>query len=407
MVEDAAYMQDFSFCYVVGARLVGAYNSGRGDRSDQVFQNVIRNSYFVHCGSGAARQPAAFLKAEYSGRAAAGADTGGGGQGDQLTIVTVNVLPPALALEPYTIPIFAEIDGNLHQVRAIDGRNSKISLFPWLPNASRSGSLRYIFGAGLMSAAGDAGMLRAKVASTHCAIGVHNWATYGGEIQGTFQFCAVGFMNGQWSVPTIGPEYNGYFEGNSFDFVDSSGSGYFTLEAEQALDAGKTLKIIARNSDRAKSLVSHVKMPGLMNIGGYWHHPELAPDFSEGLDFARVSLDRHNHVMLPLAGDDADIRIDAQSAATFNRLFGYRARTLQVVGTAASGAPTRITVRLEYYQTIPAGAHVKDRGRRINGGALGADAVFTGFTGPVLMQISLDPADATNIRVVFFAGKGA
>jgi hypothetical protein len=404
-IEDQAQMQVFTTLSVHHARLCGVYNSGRGSSGDNVFQNRILNALFSLCGSGMGtglQAPQGFQSAGYSQRSDSGAPTEPG----QRTRLRVSALPSP-AVERFAsdglpfLPMFAMVGTELHEVTAIDRAGGTVTLYPWVDRtAPTNGTIRFIYGGGLLTVDGDAGMLDAKIASTACASGVQNLATYGGTFQLTAQHCAVGFAQGKGrAFASVGGLLNLYSEGNDFDFVFNS-VGTFTLVAEQALDVSKIIYFNPRRGDN--KLAEHLKPGGLlMNIAGTWHSVEMSQDVDGGLYSATIAFTHPSSRLVPLRGDNVAISIvdpparegGPPAAPHYQRLFGYRARLIDVTGTGPGGRPTG---------TITVAPHA---GLGINGGAPGAAAAFSGFTGPVRVRLELDPAAEGNLLVTFPSGR--
>jgi hypothetical protein len=169
--------------------------------------------------------------------------------------------------------------------------------------------------------------------------------------------------------------------------------------AEQALDISKIIYFNPRRGDN--KLAEHLKPGGLlMNIGGSWHSVEMSQDVDGGLYSTAIAFTQPSSRLVPLRGDNVAVSIvdprlyegGPSAAQHFKRLFGYRARLVDVTGSGAGGQPTGAITVTPYPEL------------RINGGAPGAAAAFRGFTGPVRMRLELDPADDTNCIITFPSG---
>ena len=392
LIEKYAQMQTFTSVEVRMARICGALNRGRGG-IDNTFQNRILNAFFIACGAGSySIATAQKVAGTYSARV----DTGDGTQTNQRTTVTTTVLPPVL-VDTYELPVFARIAGEIKWVRSIDRVNSKVTLYSWVDlNAAASGPIDFLYGGGMMNIGGDAGLFDGKIASSFCAIGMYQAATYGGTIQLTAQQCGIGFVYGDNPGNAImGTLLNLYAEANDADLLYnglSASDGHLTVVAEQALDITKILYFTPRKGDNTHSL--HLKPNLLLNYNGRWLSYENAPDIDGGLASLVVRFDGPNRT-IPMFGNSPVIAIYA-SSASFNRLFGYRAATVQVQGTGTGNAPTgTLTV-----QVRDAAGNV-DNSKKINGGTLGANATFAlgSLTTFATVLIAQDPTNAANYLV--------
>jgi hypothetical protein len=186
-------------------------------------------------------------------------------------------------------------------------------------------------------------------------------------------------------------------------------NGYFTLMTEQALDLSKVILLNPRSSPSG-DLIDRFKPHGLLlNFQGYWHHVEHTRDFEFTLQRANVGFNRPYSDVIPLHGDDPTIDIFSIGSAPYQRLFGYRARKVDITGSGAQHQPTgTLTVRPRTIGTAgtpQGGESVPDAAMKINGGAPGASATFAGFSGVVQIQVALDPLDRANYLVSFIVGR--
>jgi hypothetical protein len=415
LVERQAQMQTFGTIFTRHARVAGCIINGRGElrQGDNTFHARILNGHFSLCGSGSGPYLAAegqteppaesFLAATFGAHARINPETGAadttlaGNPGQITRIGGVSAFPPLDVITAYNLTVYVRIAGNFHQVVRFDPSNSFIDVTRWVDTAvPQESSLQYVFGGGPIPVGGDAGMMDAKVSSIGCGIGVQNIATYGGDFHLTSQGCALGMVYGKgFASAHLGGLARIYSEGNLKDFLynaTSSDRGHFMLLGEQAIDLGKVEYMRPRRVDN--TFVEHLKPTHLlMNIHGKWHSHEFSPDVDGGLYTLFWGFDAPFGEVIPLRGDNADIRM-VDVGPDFKRLFGYRARLASWVGSGRSRAPTgNLTVR-------PASA-----AHRINGGAAGEKAVFTGpWTSGVLVQVEQDPADPINVLVSFLSG---
>lgn len=398
LVEDKAQLQLFSTVYVTGARIAGMFNQTRLGSGDNTFQNHVSNAYFLSCGSGSLN-PASFQTATLATRANSGSPS----QLNQRTTLTVSELPPAIVTD-YFLPCLVKIGGDYHVVLLaedgkplIDRSRNQVTVFPWVSAAASAGSkIEYVYGGGLVTLGGDAGISSGKVASTGCSIGLLQGATYTGHYIGTFQSCLFGYVHGSNPAnAALGGTLKAYFEDNRVDVLWNAvlgGNAHFTLLAEHALDISKIMYWRPRMGDNNFLNGRFKPQTLLMNIGGRWHHFENEPDIDGGTGLAHIGFDRPAGDIIPLHADNAEIRL-VDVGRDFNRLFGYRARVVQVTGTGPNNTPTG-SIAVVPWATL-----------KINGAAPGTRVTFQPFSAAVTMQIALDPADATNCLVSIFSGR--
>jgi hypothetical protein len=243
---------------------------------------------------------------------------------------------------------------------------------------------------------GDAGLQSGKVAATNCSAGLVNAALYNGHFIGTFQnnliATVVGSSHGN---AALGGTLKGYFEGNQIDLLWNAAiitTAYYTILAQHALDPAKIKGFTRRRSDN--SLLPLAMPYLLMNGIKGWHAWEAGPSAAGGWDHGYATFDERNGLVVPLHGDNPLIEIAPPPNSVLTDLFGYRARTFQITGGGEGNRPRgRLTVR-------------PGVGKRVNGGAPGADGVFPGpFSGPLTIQVAIDPADPNNFLVSFMSGR--
>jgi hypothetical protein len=303
-------------------------------------------------------------------------DTGTSGSTGQLSTITVNVLPPSMDASQ---PTFIIINGQPYYVSSVDAVNMKLSVFPWIDTSLSSGSFRYLFGGGVYTSGGDAGILGiGMVDAVRCSVGLHTDALYGMIASRVVtQFCGVGFaVGGSPSGAAVTFQINGiYCENNDFDLLRVTRSkigGH--IVSEYAFNFGKVAWVTApRSSANAllgstggalSSIIidsigvshSHSKSPMNLADGG----STLALNIFESPNWSKIF--RKNSWSVNLATPDS----------TKNNCFGYDAATLVCIGTGTGGKPTG---------TFTFNAPV---GSTVNGLST---TTFTGFTGPAVFYI--------------------
>jgi hypothetical protein len=395
--EDRAQLGSFSTIHVSYARAAGVLAQSRPQ--DNTFANDLGKCAFYACGSGSLHADS-FLTSPFYDKN----NTGNASHYNQRSEFGVSVVPPPI-VEELGIPMFVRIAGEIHAVTEIQRGNptygNYIKVFPWVNFATTgaNGTLEWIYGGGLVVEGGDTAQHAGKVASTNCSAGIVLASMYNGDFTGTLQSnlfgCVVG--SGPFNV-SLGGTLKGYFEGNATDLLWNairwSPNAYFTIETQHAFDMGKVKGFTLRKADGVG--LHPLSLPRfLINDVGYWRRFENARTFDNAgvWNYASLTFDVPASHIVPLHGNDVTIDVSVPAGTVYTDIFGYRARNVQVTGTGTGNKPTgSITVN-------------PGSGRKINGGASGAAAVFTSFTGPVTLQAALDPADVNNCLVSIMSGK--
>ena len=409
LIEDRAQALLFSTVYVAFARVAGVLAqtlSATPSRHSNIFNSHFGNCFFYGCGSGSP-DASSYLATRFSGKANAGTAS----TYEQSTSMTVAAFPPEI-VSNYGIPIFARIAGEIYAVIGIDRSSRRLTLYPWVDlRVGSAGAVEYLYGGGMVIVGGDTAMQTGKISAQICAAGLVNASLYNGRFVGVFQDNAIGLVIGKGpGEAAVGGSLDGYWESNQIDILwnaTSVESAYFTITSQHALNLGKIRGFQFRHGDNRHVHFNYAAGGHLqINAGDFWHTTENIPHVDGAWAFGRCRFDRPAGAIVPLHHDSPRIDIIhfsdtaghgtlyAPRVADYTDKFGYRARNFQITGTGPGNKPTgTITV-------TPGGAD-----KKINGGAAGANAEFTGFTGPVTMQIALDPADPNNCLASIMSGK--
>jgi hypothetical protein len=395
LFQNKAQMQTFTSVNVSRARYAGVLVQSGRQGYDNTFHNHFENAAFYRCGSGSL-SPASFQTARFSGRT----DSGNAGDAFQRSVLTVTALPPAWmdthgAVDFSNLPLLVRHEDELYAITGMDRTANRVSVYPWLPRGTNSGAISYVYGGGLV-AKGDGGLTTGKLSAIDCSIGYHAAAGYNGYVTATVQNNYIGLAIGRYVFHgNAGGSTRAYFEGNVHDVLwnaNDEPAANHRIEAQHTIDFRKIRGIRPRNADGSlKRFSAH----GLViELGRYPLTFENQPDEAGNWSSVAIAFDRPNSHILPLHGDAVTVDVTFPPNPAFEHLFGYRARTIQVVGNGPNREPREgVTVN----SATP--------GRRINGGAPGAPARITGFRGPATLQLSLDPADPTNCIVAVMGGK--
>lgn len=416
LFEDQAQLQNWGGGAVGFARVAGVMVQTGHGAADNTFGNDLGTWYFYGCGSGNRQSDGtvSFVSSAYT------AITRNGSAADinQNTTIAVATQPPAIVTSgDYELPLYVYLDGEHYQVSAWNSGAGTITVYPHVKHTTASsGTLRYVFGGGVILIGGDAGKQRGTFFSTMCAIGCINGALYPGEVSVTSQQCSIGYQCGAGKdAGMVGGSADTYLEANDFDVMwgASADAHSHTIRSENAMDISKVGMLVPRRV--ATTLVpagppaQNIKPEGLnLNFRGAFLHHENVFDANGPVETARVSLNRPYGEVIPLHSNAPNIVIEEvpndndTTYLDYRRLFGYRARQVHITGSGANKEPTgTLTVSLASEFST----------HTINGGAAGASATFTTFTRPAIIQVAFDPANdldvATTINwlVTIIAGK--
>lgn len=314
----------------------------------------------------------------------------------QTTSITVDTLPDA-AIETYRAvgnqPIGVVIAGQYYYVQSWNRTTKVINIYPWLDNtsfATGSGTLRWVFGAGLALWGSDSGIVSFDhVMSLDCGIGLDESALYGSRVKSAnLTSNGIGLSIGaQTAGAHIGTCIDAmYTEANDFDIIVIAARGgnfrnYIT--SSYALDFSKVFALSPRLTDgtMVTGAMGSGQSGGDNPFGGmpmaangyyYWFHKRPI-----GGEAGNITFREHSRPprILTQHLDSCTITLAVVGAGEYNRLFGYDGATLRYVGSGNNGAPTGTMTF-----TPPAGG-------TINGGSVNASVTFTGFYGPVDFEV--------------------
>ena len=377
---------------VACARYAGVLVQNGRKAGDNSSFNHFENSSFNYCGSGAPVAASAFDSAQILTRVDTGPFAPHPDESFQRSTVTVDKLYPAwfdeFGSSPVrsALPVFVTVNNQTHQVMSINRTTKEVAFFPLLP-AGYTGELGWVYGGGLVVKGGDVGILTGKFTAANCSIGVTLASLYNGHINYTGQNNYLALLLGRYTYEGSGGGGSSdvYFEGNNHDILDLSngvaGAGH-TVNSIHNPDFNKIQGMRARRPDG--TLQPWVNKSLLLRFGQRFYPHENTPTSDGQFVFATVDFAQPNSNVIPIHGDGPSINVILPPDTLLMDRYGYRARTIQVVGNGPNREPgIGVTIR-------PVGE------KKINGGTPGAAYVFRGFTGPAIIQLSLDPADPLN-----------
>jgi hypothetical protein len=387
-----------------------AYSKFSGVTIDGVSPNNVHGTHFglvdcYGCGSGMEWSSGTYASACQSSAYTAYTRNGSSGSFTQNTVLTVTTLPAEIVDEGGVKFIWIGNSASTmerYPVSTINRATNAITIWGWVPSTlNATGTLYYVFGGGLVTYGGDAGVLSGKVISSACSSGIQAGALYPGHYTAIFSHCHNGITVGTGpDQASVGGSLIGYFEGCECDifFCAAPATHGYRVLSQHALNLNKVRHHRARLTDNS---FSGAELPQSLMISyrGRDYVRENEPTSTGERDRCSVSLDSPFGATIPLVSDSPIINIvilpsdNTSTNADVTRLFGRFAREVEIRGTGGKDQPTgTLTVN-------PPALHT------INGGVAGAAATFTGFTAMVKVRIEADPASSTNWIVKITRGR--
>ena len=284
----------------------------------------------------------------------------------QETVINVTSLPlPDLKYNP-----ILKIGGELYHVKSVDYANSRLTIFPLLNRDNIETIARYIYGAGVATAGGDASVCRiGKINSTNCSVVYHSGALYPaivGAITAESNTMNVLLGGNTTSQAHVGGAINSlYCEAAEYDIVRRTRAQMsMTIVTNYALNLDKLYDLTRTRTPVSNVLdTASVGFDGIqIAYNGKWLTSEnraQGRNNNTSIDVTDVNRSEYWHY-----GTSRTFNITTPNAA-INNQFGYNRKSCIVVGVNNAGNPTGDIVF-----NAPAGYTV-------NGGA---NVVFNGFT---------------------------
>lgn len=308
------------------------------------------------------------------------AQEGSQGSVAQRSALTVTTLPPTL---PAGMPMFVAVGTDYYYIYDVDTANGIVRVFPWVKDSQLSGTLRYVFGAGVTVRGGDASAVQiGRIDSQRCGISLHDMALYGVKV-GVLCAQSVGVayaMGNNPSASNIGGGCGGFYcEGNDIDILRVSRSELSkTISSVYVISPQKIRYTCAAR-------LSTGELTGFNNLKTVtWQYQGVQLRYEERTNASSSTLD-----LTSASRDDFIVNRDLQtfniSAPNLDILqhFGLGSRSVKVIGTGANGAPTgQVTFNAP-------------SGYTVNGGS---SAAFNGFSSFATFLVFL-PANSTDIKV--------
>jgi hypothetical protein len=392
---DKALGQTWEGIFVGYARIAGVLVRNRATASDNVFHNDLRSCFFYGCGGGSNFPNASTITTTYSGHTRSGPNGGGDAVFQRSTLRVATLPPPLLGSPPHFgdagLPIFVRASGRIHHVMTLDRSSKVVTLYPELSTADAAGRLEWIYGGGLCIVGGDSGITTGKVSSQNCSAGYIAGSAYNGDIVATLQDNYIGLVIGRHKDHVSNEGTTAlYVEGNTIDVLwnadNRHGQASHTITRFQNFNPAKVQSFTHRTS--GANYAPFQAQALLINLGDRWVGPENQVSVNGVYEAHVCEFDRPYAKVIPLHNDNPTITIAPSQLV----LFGYRAQRYDITGSGAGNKPQgTITVR------NPGG------GKTINGGSVNEKATFSGFTGPVSMQVAI--GDDGNYLVSFMSGK--
>ena len=247
-----------------------------------------------------------------------------------------------------------------------------VTVYPWTPAATLSGTIEFITGSGVSVIGGDSGELGFGVLDAGgCGCAIRDGALYGASIDRLVtQNCGIGHAAGSGSTNSREGGQVSYFytEANAFDIAQMSTASPKQVFVEWAFSEWG--KVVNQSAPRLAddSFGSGDKLVGYSFCNEDFRSvtANILTGFASNI-FLNTGSPAKNHAEVIANSVTMTLIYDSDE----RRLFGYQ--TLQAVhmGTGAANEPTgTITITPD------------DAAWSINGGAAGASITFTGLTKP-------------------------
>lgn len=312
-------------------------------------------------------------------------NTGSQGSLSQRSTITVATLPES----DLDCQMYVYNEGVLHLIHDIDRVNSTITVHPWIVTSNTSGTLEYIWGAGLDVRGSDSSAFHADVLDvTNSAIGLVARSLYLPSVsECCIQSTRLGITQGANATSAGSGGYIGnyYTEGMLFDlvFVSTYGAdGRLPILSSYESRIDRTTFIGPRTGNGSYGMSANTATGFQYNYKGYNYYCE-----SQFQQFK--SSDSSNIVPIDLFSANLWRQVYYKNTLIFQlglftdanimkaRMFGISTGLIHVIGTGATGTPTSIT--------FPAST---DNSYTLNGG--NTDLVFTSFNGPAEFAIYME-----------------
>lgn len=259
----------------------------------------------------------------------------------QETVINVTSLPPAdLKYNP-----ILKIGGELYHVNSVDYTNSRLTIFPLLNRENTDTNARYIYGAGVATAGGDASVCRiGKINSTNCGVVYHSGALYSavvGAITAESNTMNVLLGGNSTSQAHVGGAIDSlYCEDSEYDIVRRSRAKMsMTIVTNYALNLGKLYDLTRTRAPISNTLdTASVGFEGIqIAYNGKWLTSENRARGNNNvisIDVTDVNRSEYWHY-----GSSKSFNIVAPNAE-INDHFGYNRKSCIVMGMNNAGNPT-------------------------------------------------------------------
>lgn len=278
-------------------------------------------------------------------------DTGSSGVFTQRSELVVATPPPSWILTEgiNTQQHFIKFAGQFYFIHSYNSGTQTLSVHPWLPAGTTSGTLHYCVGGGVYLKGGDAaGALFGRVSSTRCATGVGLASLYGPVMLNPItQSCSIGFALGNAPDGGIlgGAVIGAYFEGNGIDVLKVPRAGppnfqtYFSTTI--ALNLVKCVSIAASRLTGGAMSSAYNHMEGIEGLYGpgskYKQLPNNGQAASNPVTFA---LNYEHTVEHYHRTSGAAFTVNLAQVAGLNAAYGWDDGVAFFTGIGANNKPT-------------------------------------------------------------------
>lgn len=327
------------------------------------------------CGSGHASGP---LTATFSGKTNTGSS---GSTAQRASLTGVSAFPPTWVDTDIPVgssQVMAIIDGQLYYVYSINRGAGTADIFPWLPAATSSGTITWVFGGATYFTGGDSGVHKIdQLDSVRCGVALGSGSLYGANVRRLVaQFCGIGAAIG--TTPTssgLQTTIEGiYCEANTFDVVKVSSSANLAglIMGNYVSNLDKYVMLAnPRLTGDAMMSGAFGQMDNLLLIadGRFYSTEKYGGNGTEAGSAYNLYI---NEPTLRRTFYKNTWTINLSINAYANALFGYDSAEITMLGTGNGGAPTGS------FTFNPTG------GATVNGTS---SVTFSYFEGPVTFSV--------------------
>lgn len=353
-----------------GVQIENGSTDGGGNSSMWAFERLR----LEECGSGLANT-ARGVRKNFTART----NNGSSGSLAQTTTLTLDSVPTGL--EQYTL---CKIGSTVCALTAAPSGNT-ITVFPWPDTSLSTGTVDFYIGGGLYVKGGDTGVGKiGMLDALGCSVGYNAMSLYPASIQNfVSQANGIGLAVGRGgNNSSVGGQIDSaYFELDDFHIVKPTVAVVsFNLDNALIVDFSKVIGLSPRLTDNTISTTYNALRGVSLRVSGKTNG-DRPPLVSNARD---LTFDQKPGFIDSLRANTTTVTL--ASVGEGSRLYNNTDAAILVAGSGTNNRPTG-TVTF----TPPASV-------AINGGAVGAGAAFSDFSGPCLFYVRANSDTAYTVQ---------